>query len=159
MSHSNNDIKPVHLSHWLAVGFGSGLSPIAPGTMGTLAGVPIYLLVHNFTPWFYLFLVCCGFFIGIVICGKTARDFGTHDHASIVWDEIVGFLLTMFYIPFSWQNIVLGFILFRLFDIIKPWPICWADDKIHGGLGIMLDDVLAGCFACASLHLVMFLIA
>jgi len=85
--------------------------------------------------------------LGIWLCQVTSRDLGVHDHAGIVWDEIVGYLITMIAIPATWPWVVAGFVLFRLFDIIKPWPIGWADRHVHGGLGIMLDDVLAAVYA------------
>ena len=90
--------------------------------------------------------------MGIYICGQTARDLGVHDHGSIVWDEFVGFWITMFAAPVGWVWVVVGFVLFRFFDIIKPWPISWIDKKITGGFGIMLDDVIAGVMAAVVLQ-------
>ena len=144
--------KPVH---FLAFGFGSGLSPVAPGTFGTLAAVPIYLLlVISVNSWVYFFTVVIFALLGFWLCGKSAQDLGVHDHPGIVWDEIVGFLITMYLAPINWLWIILGFILFRLFDIFKPWPINWLDREIKGGVGIMLDDILAGIFAWISLQLI-----
>ena len=91
---------------------------------------------------------------GIYICGQAAKDAGVHDHGAIVWDEIVGFLITMFMIPLSWKSVIVGFILFRIFDIFKPWPISFIDKNVHGGLGIMLDDIIAGLAALACMHLI-----
>lgn len=91
--------------------------------------------------------------IGIFLCGEAARELKVHDHPGIVWDEFVGFWITMIAVPVTGLNILLGFALFRLFDIWKPWPISWCDKHVHGGLGIMLDDVLAGVLALACLHL------
>ena len=141
--------------HFLALGFGSGLIKPAPGTWGTLASVPIYLLLlkilpAGFLPYFMVVLV--SFIVGVYLCGKTARDVGVHDHGAIVWDEFVGFWITMTMIPFMWSNLILGFVLFRLFDIVKPWPIKLLDKHVHGGFGIMVDDVLAGIFAWAILY-------
>jgi len=85
--------------------------------------------------------------VGIWICGVAADKLGEHDFGGIVWDEIAGYLITLWLVPFSWAAVFWGFILFRIFDILKPWPIRWLDRNIHGGLGIMLDDVLAGIFA------------
>jgi phosphatidylglycerophosphatase A len=96
--------------------------------------------------------------LGIWICGKAAKDIGVHDHGGIVWDEIVGYLLTMYWVPFSWQNVILGFVFFRLFDILKPWPINWLDRHVSGGVGIMLDDVVAALMAAACLHFTLGLI-
>jgi phosphatidylglycerophosphatase A len=94
------------------------------------------------------------FAIGVWLCHGTARDLGLADHPGIVWDEIVGYLITMTAAPAGWTWIVLGFVLFRLFDIWKPWPISWLDRNIKGGLGIMLDDALAGTYACLVLQLI-----
>lgn len=133
--------------HWLAVGFGSGLSPRAPGTLGTLAAVPFYLLVSDWPLWAYLLLLLLGCLAGIVICEAATRAIGVEDHGAIVWDEFMGFGITMIAAPQGWGWIVAGFGLFRLFDILKPWPIGWLDRRVKGGLGIMLDDLLAGLFA------------
>jgi phosphatidylglycerophosphatase A len=92
--------------------------------------------------------------LGIWICQASSRDLGVHDHPGIVWDEIVGYLITMATAPAGWLWVVLGFVLFRFFDILKPWPISWADKRVHGGLGIMLDDVLAAVYAWLVLHLI-----
>jgi phosphatidylglycerophosphatase A len=132
---------------FLALGFGSGLAPKAPGTFGTLSAVPIFLLMSALTPLYYAIIVTLMAVTGIYICQKAADAAGVHDHGAIVWDEIVGFLITMFMVPLSWQSIFVGFALFRFFDILKPWPISFIDKKVHGGFGIMLDDVLAGFFA------------
>ena len=138
--------------HFLAFGFGSGLAPKAPGTFGTLAAIPIYLLIAQQTLWIYLLITLIVRIAGIYICDKTSRDMGVHDHGGIVWDEIAGYLITMIAVPFSWTAVITGFVLFRLFDILKPWPISWLDKKVGGGLGIMLDDIVAGLFALIGLH-------
>jgi len=139
---------------FLALGFGSGLAPKAPGTFGTLAAIPLFLLLAPLTANVYLFIVVIMSFIGIYLCGYTAKAAGVHDHPAIVWDEIVGFLITMFLIPVSWQSILVGFILFRVFDILKPWPISYVDKHVAGGFGIMVDDVLAGLAALTCMHLI-----
>ncbi len=139
---------------FLALGFGSGLAPKAPGTFGTLAAIPVYLLMAPLSAPIFALIVFMMAGAGIHICQKAADAAGVHDHGAIVWDEIVGFLITMFMIPVSWSTIIVGFALFRLFDIFKPWPISFIDKNIHGGLGIMLDDVLAGFFALACMHLI-----
>jgi phosphatidylglycerophosphatase A len=90
--------------------------------------------------------------LGIWICGKTAEDMGVHDDSSIVWDEVAGMLITMLAVPLSWQTVLVGFMLFRFFDILKPWPISYLDKHVHGGFGIMIDDVLAGLFALAGIQ-------
>ncbi len=138
--------------HFLALGFGTGLAPKAPGTVGTLAGIPVYLLLVPLPLWGYLLgtLVVIG--AGIWICDRAARDFGVHDHPAIVWDEVAGFLVTMIAAPVGVLWIVLGFVLFRLFDVLKPWPIGWLDRRVGGGLGIMVDDILAGVYAAVILQ-------
>jgi phosphatidylglycerophosphatase A len=146
----------LHPLDFLALGFGSGLVPRAPGTAGTVAAIPIYLLVSALNLPVYLVLVALMFLAGIAICAHTARRLGVHDHPGIVWDEIVGYLVTMALAPAGWLWIVIGFVLFRLFDIVKPWPIRWLDKHVHGGFGIMLDDLLAGLFAAAVLQGVVF---
>jgi phosphatidylglycerophosphatase A len=138
---------------FLALGFGSGLVPLAPGTAGTLVAVPLYLMLQPLHPGLYLGLVCLLFLAGIPICSRVARQLDVHDHPGIVWDEIVGYLVTMAFVPAGWVWVVAGFILFRIFDIAKPWPIRWCDRQVSGGLGIMLDDLLAGVFAGVCLQL------
>jgi phosphatidylglycerophosphatase A len=138
--------------HFLATGFGSGLSPIIPGTMGTVASIPLYLLIVQLPFAAYILITIVAAVIGITICQKTSDDMGVHDHGSIVWDEFVGFWITMAIAPVvSWQWILAGFVLFRFFDMIKPWPISWLDKHVHGGFGIMVDDILAGFMAMICL--------
>jgi len=140
-------------AYFIAFGFGTGLMPKAPGTFGTLAAIPIYLLLAN-TPWFvYLAVTIMAFFLGIYVSNQVSRELGLHDYQGIVWDEVVGLLLTLFLVPVGFWWMVTGFILFRLFDIWKPEPIRWVDKRVPGGLGIMLDDVLAAIPACLILHL------
>ena len=141
------------LGHLLAFGFGSGYAPVAPGTFGTLAALPLWWLALSLGPWGYLGLTLAAAVAGIWLCGRAARALGVHDHPAIVWDEIAGFLVTMAGVPAGWPWVLAGFALFRLFDIWKPWPIRWLDARVAGGLGIMLDDLLAGAFACVLLHL------
>jgi len=143
-----------HPAHLLAFGFGSGLAPKAPGTFGTLAAVPLYLLLNQLSFGYYLVALIAAFALGIWICERTAEALGVHDHGGIVWDEFVGFWLTMFLAPPGWQWIVVGFLLFRLFDVLKPFPIGWLDRRVQGGLGIMLDDAVAGSFAWLCLQVV-----
>ena len=137
---------------WLAFGFGSGLSPKAPGTMGTLAAIPLYLLLAKLPLMGYAFVVLVSFIVGCWLCGEAAKRLGVHDFGGIVWDEFVGYWITMFAAPAGWLWIAVGFVLFRVFDIWKPWPIRVADQQVHGGLGIMLDDVLAGIYAGLALQ-------
>ncbi|WP_286265556.1 phosphatidylglycerophosphatase A family protein [Thalassotalea atypica] len=141
---------------FLALGFGSGLAPKAPGTFGTLAAIPVYLLMTGLSPFVYLLLTLVMAVVGIYICGYCAKAVNEHDHPAIVWDEIVGFLITMYLVPVSVLNIVLGFALFRFFDIVKPWPISYLDRYVKGGFGIMIDDVIAGIMALACLQLLLY---
>ena len=137
---------------WLAFGFGSGLSPKAPGTMGTLAAIPLYLLLAKLPLMGYALVVLVSFIVGCWLCGEAAKRLGVHDFGGIVWDEFVGYWITMFAAPAGWLWVAVGFVLFRVFDIWKPWPIRIADQQVHGGLGIMLDDVLAGIYAGLALQ-------
>ena len=140
----------------LAFGFGSGLSPVMPGTLGTLVAVPLYLLLMHLPLELYTTFVGVAAFVGVYICGRTSSDLGVHDHRGIVWDEFVGYWITMAAAPHDWHWLVLGFIIFRIIDIVKPWPISLADRHVHGGFGIMLDDVLAGFGAFACLQAAIF---
>jgi phosphatidylglycerophosphatase A len=143
--------SPIHL---LSLGFGSGLSRYAPGTMGTLVAIPLYLLLSRLELWPYLIVVTAGFLLGIYLCDKTSKALGVHDHSGIVWDEIIGYWITMIAIPaVTWQWILAGFILFRFFDIVKPWPVKIADKRVPGGFGIMFDDLLAGLYALACIQI------
>lgn len=143
--------------HFLAFGFGSGLAPFAPGTFGTLAAIPLYLLMTSLSPPLYLLIVAIVSIVGVWICGKSSEILGVHDHSGIVWDEFAGYFITMIAAPAGWIWIIIGFILFRLFDIWKPWPISVLDKQVHGGFGIMIDDILAGVFALICLQLIYFL--
>ncbi|HEY0635606.1 MAG TPA: phosphatidylglycerophosphatase A [Gammaproteobacteria bacterium] len=138
--------------HFLALGFGSGLAPFAPGTLGTLAAVPLYLLLQPLSLPIYVAVTALLFIVGVFICDLSARKLGVHDHPGIVWDEVVGYLVTMTAAPAGWHWLVVGFVLFRLFDILKPWPIRFIDQRVEGGFGIMLDDLLAGVMAALLLQ-------
>jgi len=139
--------------HFLAFGLGSGASPWAPGTMGTLAAIIPYFWFAQLNLPLYLLMLLITTLIGIWLCDRTSRDLGVHDHGGIVWDEFVGFWITMLAAPAGLIWVVIGFVLFRLFDILKPWPIRWVDKHVHGGFGIMLDDILAGVLAFGCLQL------
>jgi len=137
---------------FIALGAGLGLSPKAPGTVGTLLAIPLLFLMPQ-SVLAYLLVVAVLFAFGVWCCDVCARELGVHDHPGIVWDEVVGYLLVMVAVPRTLVFVVAGFILFRIFDILKPWPIRWVDNRIHGGIGIMLDDVLAAVFAGLVLQL------
>tara|TARA_R110000744_G_scaffold419_6_gene1667 strand:+ start:4934 stop:5422 length:489 start_codon:yes stop_codon:yes gene_type:complete len=155
--HIRKRVSLANPIHFLALGFGSGLAPKAPGTFGTIAAVPLVcLLAYSTTLTGYLLVTLIASVIGIWLCGRTAKDMMVHDDSSIVWDEIAGLLITMVAVPLSWQTLLLGFVLFRIFDILKPWPISYLDARVHGGFGIMIDDILAGLFALILMHITLY---
>lgn len=147
-----------HPVHCLALGFGSGLSPVAPGTCGTLVGIPLYLLLRDLYSPYYLAAIAGLFLLGIYLCRKTSGLLGSEDPGAIVWDEIVGYLCTMTQAPRGWVWVLTGFMLFRVFDILKPWPIAWLDRRVKGGFGIMLDDLVAGVFSLIILQLIAYIL-
>ncbi len=140
--------------HFLALGFGAGLAPFAPGTFGSLVGLGIALALAPLGFGWNLAATLAAVVAGVWICGESARRLGVHDHPAIVWDEVAGMMIAMLAAPDSWWGAVLAFVLFRIFDIAKPWPIREIDHGMRGGAGIMLDDVLAGVFAALGLMLV-----
>lgn len=143
--------EPVLL---LAFGFGSGLSRYMPGTIGTVAAIPIYLLLIQYLgDTGYLMAMAVITLGGIWICQRAADRLAVHDFGGIVWDEIAGLLITLYGVPFSWTSLLAGFVLFRIFDILKPWPISYLDKRVGGGFGIMLDDVVAALLANLILRL------
>jgi phosphatidylglycerophosphatase A len=144
--------------HFLAFGLGSGAAPKAPGTFGTLAAIPLWLLFADLPIISYIAVIVVTSLVGIWLCGQTSKDLGVHDHGGIVWDEFVGLWITYIALPEGWLWVLFGFLLFRLFDIWKPWPIGWADSKVSGGLGIMLDDIFAGFMALGVLQAVNYLL-
>lgn len=141
---------------FLAFGFGSGLAPVAPGTFGTLAAIPVYALLAQLSQPLYALATLVLFLAGIRICQRAEDILEVQDHSGIVFDEIVGYLITMGGMAISWKAMLAGFLLFRLFDVIKPWPISRLDRTIHGGVGVMLDDALAGCLSAICLRLLGF---
>lgn len=140
--------------HFLALGFGSGLAPFAPGTFGSLVGLAIALWLAPLGFAWNLVAAVVAVVPGMWICGESARRLGVHDHPAIVWDEVAGMMIAMLAVPDAWWGAPLAFVLFRVFDITKPWPIREIDHGMGGGAGIMLDDVLAGLFAALGLLLV-----
>ncbi|MEO8040483.1 MAG: phosphatidylglycerophosphatase A [Betaproteobacteria bacterium] len=137
-----------HPAHFIALGFGAGLSRIAPGTIGTLVAFPIFDLLYPRLPdpWFAALLLAL-FVVGSWACDRTGRDLRVHDHGGMVFDEIVAFLLVLFMLPpgLLWQ--AFGFLLFRAFDIVKPMPIRYYDQTVKNGFGVMFDDLIAACYA------------
>jgi phosphatidylglycerophosphatase A len=148
------DFKFISASpaRFIAFGFGSGLSPKAPGTAGTLAGVFLYWLSAIFLSTNAIAALLILFFaLGVWACGKTGRDLGVADHGGMVWDEIVAIMLVLLFTPATLMEYILAFGLFRLFDIWKPFPIRQLETKFKGGFGVMIDDILAAIFAIAVL--------
>ena len=138
--------------YFIAFGFGSGLMPVAPGTWGTLAALPVYLLMSTLPPVLYLSVTLVLFALGVWVSAVVTRDLGLEDYSGIVWDEVVGYLFTMLCVPVGVWWMLAGFLLFRLFDIWKPFPIRLVDKHVKGGFGVMLDDVLAAIPACLILQ-------
>jgi phosphatidylglycerophosphatase A len=141
-----------HPLHGLAFGFGAGLAPRAPGTVGSLLALPLYLLLAPLAISYYLLLLAGLLLFGVWATARTERELGVHDHPGIVFDEIVGQLVALTLAPMNAVWLLTGFGLFRLFDIWKPWPIRWLNNRIRGGWGIMLDDLAAGLAAALCLQ-------
>ena len=171
MSTSNTTRQPnvkdlKNLNHCLALGFGSGLFPKAPGTAGTLVAVLILFVVAWATGFVgqmlplatHLLAIIVTSVAGIFICTKMTNALGTNDHGAIVFDEFVGFWLAMLCVPITWYWLLLAFIIFRFFDIIKPFPINWLDNNLHSGLGIMADDLMAGLYSLVVLQSLIWLL-
>lgn len=141
---------------WIACGFGSGLTPKAQGTFGSLAAIVPWLLMRELSVPAWLTIIVVSFAIGVWACDVAGRVLGVADHRSLVWDEFVGLWITLLpALVAPWWAIVAGFALFRLFDVWKPWPIAWFDRRVKGGFGVMLDDVIAGLFAGVVLFLIL----
>lgn len=142
-----------HPAHLIAFGFGAGLAPKAPGTAGTVLGLPLFWGIAALTPNLpaRLALLAAAFLLGTWACARAGRALGVADHGGIVWDEIVAFALVLLFTPPGWLWIALAFALFRLFDILKPWPIRFFDTRLKNGFGVMFDDLLAAGYAIAVL--------
>jgi phosphatidylglycerophosphatase A len=137
----------THPAHFIALGFGTGLAPVAPGTFGTLLAFPIYVALDRWLDPLQLFGVIALFFaIGVWACGRTGRDLGVADHSAMNWDEVVSMLLTLLIVPVDLQWWVFAFVAFRFFDVVKPQPIRYIDRTVKGGLGVMFDDVVAAFY-------------
>ena len=146
-----------HPIHFLAFGFGSGLAPKAPGTFGTLVGLPLFAALMLLPEASHLIVIALLFAAGIPICQQTGDALGVPDHGSIVWDEIVAMLLVLEFTPLAWPWWAAAFVLFRLFDIWKPFPIRQCDARLKGGFGVMFDDLLAALYAIATLKALLWL--
>lgn len=148
-------VSLLNPDHFLGLGFGSGLVPLMPGTFGSLAAIPLILAMSVLSLEWFIAMTILATILGVRFCQKTSDALKLHDHGSIVWDEIAGMMVVFIAVPITFTSLVLGFVLFRFFDILKPWPIRVFDQKVHGGIGIMLDDIVAGAMACLCLHLIM----
>ena len=142
-----------HPAGWIASGFGSGFSPRAPGTVGTLAALLPWWWLRMLPLPCYVAAIAVAFAIGLWASSWVVRRSGVQDPQVVVWDEFVGVWIALIAAPAGWIWMLAGFALFRLFDIWKPWPVRWADRKVHGGLGVMLDDVFAGVYALIMMQL------
>ena len=143
-----------HPAHVIALGAGAGLAPVAPGTAGTLLAFPLYWLVASAcTAMTVLVVIAGGFVIGIWACGAAGRALGVADHGAMVWDEVVAFALVLAFTPAGWQWQAGAFLLFRLFDILKPPPIRYFDRRLKNGFGVMFDDLLAAFYTLILLAL------
>jgi len=147
-----------HPAGWIATGFGAGFSPVAPGTAGSLAALLPWFFLRGLTPLAYATVVVLAFALGVWACGWIVRAQRIADPACAVWDEFVGqwiALAPLLWHAAGWPGWAGAFILFRIFDIWKPWPVSWADRAVDGGLGVMLDDVIAGLYAALVLTLLL----
>jgi len=147
----------AHPAHFFGLGFGSGLAPKAPGTFGTLVGFPLFWLISNYSFGVQLIIIAALFLVGIYFCDVTGKALGVADHGGIVWDEIVAMMLVLTVTPPHWAGWLVAFLLFRLFDIWKPFPIRYFDAKLKNGFGVMFDDLLAAAYAMASMWLIFYL--
>ena len=149
----------THVDGWIATGFGSGFAPRAPGTVGSAVALIPWWFVLRHVSWMpYLAVVAIAFAIGVWACHVAGRRIGVDDHRALVWDEFVGQWIALLLAPAGWPWMLAGFALFRLFDVWKPWPVRAADRAVHGGFGVMLDDVLAGLYALLALQAAAFLL-
>ena len=155
------DIKFLfsHPAHFFALGFGTGLATKAPGTFGTLVGLPLFWLISSHSLSLQLLVIAGLFLMGIYFCNKTSQDLGVADHGGIVWDEIVAIMLVLTFTPGNWAWWLLAFALFRLFDIWKPFPIRQFDIKLKGGFGVMFDDLLAAVYAIISIKAILWMLS
>lgn len=141
--------------HLLATGLGSGMFPWMPGTVGSVAAIPLWYFLIQLSWPLYALVVMLSLCLGVYVCHQTARDMGVHDHGCIVWDEFVGMWITLMALPVNnWRWVLAGFVVFRVLDIWKPWPIRWFDNKVPGGIGIMIDDVIAGIIGAGIIYLI-----
>jgi phosphatidylglycerophosphatase A len=145
----------AHPAHFIALGFGTGLVPVAPGTAGTLLAFPVFVLLDAFLPPLSLFGAIVFFFgVGIWACGRTGHDLGIGDHGAMNWDEMVATLLVLLFTPPDWAWWTFAFLAFRFFDVVKPPPIRHLERTVKGGLGVMFDDIVAAFYTLLLIALV-----
>jgi phosphatidylglycerophosphatase A len=157
MNQPNFKFLVSHPAHFFGLGFGSGLAPKAPGTFGTIVGLPLFWLISGYAFTTQLMIIAALFIIGIYFCDVTGKALGVVDHGGIVWDEIVAMMLVLAFLPQHWLNYLNAFALFRLFDIWKPFPIRQFDAKLKNGFGVMFDDLLAAIYAIGAYKALTFL--
>ena len=153
MIQPNFKLLVSHPVHFFSLGFGSGLAPRAPGTFGTIVGLPLFWLISSYSLSVKLAIIAALFVLGIYCCDKTGKALGVADHGAIVWDEIVAMMLVLVFAPLTWLGWLVALCLFRLFDIWKPFPIHYFDAKLKNGFGVMFDDLLAAIYAIICLLL------
>ena len=143
--------------YFLAMGLGAGLSPRAPGTAGSVVALLLFIPLSLLPLLLQLSIIGVGLVGGVYLCDRVATHMSVKDPSAIVWDEFIGMWISLLFVPLVWYWWILAFVMFRIFDVLKPWPVSWADRELEGGMGIMCDDVIAGVFALASTHLVIWL--
>mgnify|MGYP001821098708 FL=1 len=156
---SEKDVALKTVAGFFAYGFGSGLAPFAPGTFGTLAAIPFAIALKFLSVPLQLAVIAVAFAAGIYLCDISSRRAGRKDPGGIVWDEMVAYWLTVVFLPFNWAWLGAAFVVFRVFDIFKPWPIPMVERRFRGGLGVMLDDIVAAVYAMLVLHSAAWLLA
>ena len=159
MNKPNLKLLLAHPAHFFGLGFGSGLAPKAPGTFGTLVGLPLFWIIAQYSFNAQLIMIAALFVIGIYICDVTGEALGAADHGAIVWDEIIAMMLVLAFTPTGFIFWFVAFLLFRLFDIWKPYPISYADAKLKNGFGVMFDDLLAAIYAILVMRLIVWLLS
>ncbi len=153
---ANPRIVLSHPVHFVAFGFGTGLSPVAPGTVGTLVGFPLFWAIKGFSVEYQAAILITGFVVGIWVCDSAGKAVGEADHPGIVWDEIACFAMVLASVPFTLSWSIAAFVAFRFFDIVKLWPASWVDKNLKNGFGVMLDDLVAAAYAITILAAVQY---
>jgi len=156
MKLSKSQLRTKVFSDWryfLGFGFGSGLLPKMPGTWGTLIALPLVYILSFFSIYVYIITMIITGILGAYLSQILSKELGMHDYGGVNIDEVLGFLIVMFPFTLNWQNLIIGFVLFRAYDILKPFPISWIDKHINNGFGMMFDDVIAAIFTIVTMIL------